>query len=191
LEQKFDISSEGASAPTTAFRVVVDCSVKAESWKASLPRARAIATKTMAAALTAAGIETSNKGVRDLEISLVLADDAFVRELNRDYRGKDQPTNVLSFPSLEGADLERLWKQPSRRNAQEEILLGDLVLAFETVEREALEAEKLLKDHFCHLVVHGLLHLIGYDHVVEAEAEKMEALETAILSGIGIKDPYQ
>ncbi|NBX02785.1 MAG: rRNA maturation RNase YbeY [Alphaproteobacteria bacterium] len=104
------------------------------------------------------------------EITVVLADDAFVKNLNRDFRGKDKPTNVLSFPG-DGH-------------------LGDIVLAFETIEREAKEQQKTFKAHVQHLLVHGTLHLLGHDHIKDAEAEKMEALEIKILKELGVANPY-
>ncbi len=112
------------------------------------------------------------------EISIVLADDAFVRDLNRQHRGIGSPTNVLSFPA--GDDDET-----------GPCLLGDVVLAYETVWREADAAGKSVLDHVSHLIVHGTLHLLGYDHEDEQEAMAMEALETAILAQLDIADPYE
>jgi len=108
----------------------------------------------------------------DAELSLALADDATVRTLNRDYRAKDKPTNVLSFPAPHGP------------------LLGDVIIAYETLAREAAEEGVPPSDHLAHLTIHGLLHLLGYDHETEAEAVTMEALETSILAGLGIADPH-
>jgi probable rRNA maturation factor len=107
---------------------------------------------------------------------LVLADDATVRDLNRRFRGKDKPTNVLSFPS--GAA------------AAPGAYLGDIVLAIETLAREADEQGTRRSHHFAHLAVHGLLHLLGYDHDSDADAERMEREEARILAGLGIADPY-
>ena len=112
------------------------------------------------------------------ELSVVLGDDAQVRSLNLAWRGKDAPTNVLSFP---GADEHAPPYGP---------LLGDIVLAYETVAREAMTLEICFSDHLTHLVVHGFLHLFGYDHQMEMEAEDMEATERRILAGLGIADPY-
>ncbi|MBI1260167.1 MAG: rRNA maturation RNase YbeY [Rhizobiales bacterium] len=111
-----------------------------------------------------------------VELSIVLADDDFVQGLNRKWRQKDKPTNVLSFPAGE--------------NTGGTDHLGDIVLAFETISREAVEQKKTMADHFSHLVVHGMLHLMGYDHEDEGEAEDMESLERDILAGLGIADPY-
>lgn len=107
-------------------------------------------------------------------LTLLLTDDPAVRRLNREFRGKDKPTNVLSFPAP----------------ANPEGLLGDIALAYGVTAREAAAGRKSLADHAAHLVVHGVLHLLGYDHETEAEAAIMEPLETAILAGLGIADPY-
>ena len=112
------------------------------------------------------------------EVSLLLCDDARIREINRDWRGLDKPTNVLSFPA---APKEALAKSP---------MVGDIAVAFETVTREAQEEGKTFADHYAHMIVHGFLHLVGYDHESDAEAEEMEALEIRILGELGIADPY-
>ena len=111
------------------------------------------------------------------EVSLTLADDASVRAVNAEWRGKDKATNILSFPMAGPDDV------PGP-------LLGDLILAYETVAREAALEDKPFDAHFRHLLVHGFLHLVGYDHVDEAEAEAMERLEVEILDGLGIANPY-
>jgi probable rRNA maturation factor len=113
------------------------------------------------------------------EISVVLSDDEHIRELNKHHRGMDKPTNVLSFPPAR-------MKTPAGAAR----FLGDIVLAFETIEREATEEAKPLKNHLSHLVVHGVLHLLGYDHEDEEEAETMESRERQILAKLGIPDPY-
>lgn len=120
-----------------------------------------------------------------VEISVKLTDDAEVQALNRDYRGKDAPTNVLSFPMVQRDLLETL-----DLGDDGEELLGDIVLARETCAREAEEKGIALADHVAHLIVHGVLHLLGYDHMVEHEAEAMEALETRALAAMGLPDPY-
>lgn len=121
-----------------------------------------------------------------LTASVLLTGDAEVRELNRDWREKDKPTNVLSFPMLERAALLSLLPDGP------EELLGDLALALETCAREAAEKGVPLPDHASHLMIHGLLHLAGYDHETgEADAAAMEALEIKALALIGIADPYE
>jgi probable rRNA maturation factor len=110
-------------------------------------------------------------------VTVLLADDATLRDLNNRFRGKDKPTNVLSFPAGAPAGIS---PRP----------LGDLAIAFETTAQEATEAGKPVEDHLCHLVVHGFLHLLGYDHETVAEAELMENAERAILARLGLPDPY-
>jgi len=121
------------------------------------------------------------------EMSLVLADDALVQTLNRDYRDKDKPTNVLSFALLD--DLDDTDDDLARDEGMP-ILIGDVILAFETVQREAREQDKSVGDHLTHLVIHGVLHLLGYDHLSDPDADRMERLETSILARMGIADPY-
>jgi probable rRNA maturation factor len=113
------------------------------------------------------------------EVSVLLADDAALRELNRAWRGKDSATNVLSFPAA---------PQPGPPGPR---CLGDIALAFETVQREAEAQRKRLADHVSHLIVHGLLHLLGFDHEADGEAEEMEALEIEALRRLGIANPYR
>lgn len=117
------------------------------------------------------------------EMSLVLADDAMVRELNRQYRGQDKPTNVLSFAALDDEDAPETEDGP--------LLLGDVIIAYETTAAEAEAEDKALSDHLSHLVVHGVLHLLGFDHMEEDEAQEMEGLESSILGMLGIADPYR
>lgn len=117
-----------------------------------------------------------------LEVSLLFTDDAEQRVLNRQWRGKDKSTNVLSFPNMD----DDAWQAAPDRPQ----LLGDVVLARETVTREAAEQGKTLAHHALHLIVHGTLHLLGYDHEGAAEAAEMEDLERAILARLGIADPY-
>jgi probable rRNA maturation factor len=147
---------------------IIDIAVPAPQWERALPDAAAVVERAARAALGAAASQAS-----DPEISIVLADDGAVRELNRRWRGRDAPTNVLSFASGESP------------------LLGDVVLAYETVAREAAEQRKRLADHLAHLVTHGTLHLLGFDHEEADEAEVMEALERRVLAGLGIADPYR
>ncbi len=151
--------------------LVIEIGRSSEGWAAALPDAEALLCRSANAAWEAAGSGTA-------ELSILLSGDAEVQALNNDYRGKDKPTNVLSFPAGdEGA-------------AGRPRLLGDVVLALETIEREAAAQSKPLTDHLSHLTVHGVLHLLGHDHETETQATAMEALETEILSGLEIDDPY-
>jgi probable rRNA maturation factor len=140
-----------------------------------------------ALALTAqAGLAT---GAVMVEISVKLADDAEIQGLNRAYRGKDAPTNVLSFPMFEPDLLATIATGDASAEAGE-VLLGDIILAQETCAREAGEKAISLADHVTHLIVHGTLHLLGHDHEDEAAAIAMEAMETRALASLGIADPY-
>jgi probable rRNA maturation factor len=155
--------------PRASLRVAVVAA--AGDWSRLLPDAPARCRRAARAAL-AGRLDGPSA------ITVMLADDAALRDLNRTWRAEDKPTNVLSFP--DGAADETGRRQ-----------LGDLALAAETLVREAAEQGKALADHFSHLVVHGALHLIGYDHEDDGEAEVMEALERRVLAGIGIADPYE
>jgi probable rRNA maturation factor len=154
----------------------IDVVVRGGDWRRALPRHAALARRAARAAFAVAGASAAND-----ELSVVLADDAAVRELNRDYRGKDRPTNVLSF-SLAA-------ERPAPARAPR--LLGDVVLAYETVTREAAAQDKRLDHHLTHLVVHGVLHLLGYDHACDRDAARMEALEVRALARLGVADPYR
>lgn len=118
------------------------------------------------------------------EISVVLTDDVSMQAINREHRGQDKPTNVLSFPGLEAEELAQI-------DGKTPFLLGDLVFALETIDREAIAAQVSVHHHMVHLIVHGFLHLLGYDHELDDEAEAMEALETRILAQLDIADPYR
>ncbi len=122
-----------------------------------------------------------------LELSLLLTDDAEMQRLNRAFRDQDKPTNVLSFPTEPAAH----WRAPATQLPEEmPEQLGDVALGYQTVAREADQQGKPFADHLCHLVVHGVLHLLGHDHQTEPEAEEMERLEAKLLATLGIADPY-
>ncbi len=154
--------------------VDVDIKEQSELWQSAL--ADPAVTVGDAARSTYASL--GDRGDVAGELCIVLADNAFIQQLNRDYRGKDQPTNVLSFPS------------PEIHQEIEPPHLGDVVLAFETIADEANQANLPLEGHTAHLVVHGILHLLGYDHASAEDAAQMESLEVKILLGLGIEDPY-
>lgn len=142
----------------------------------------------------APALETLLPGERDqLGQSVVLTDDASIRELNKQFRTKDHPTNVLSFPAYDSiAALRKALASPNDDPMLEDAgYLGDMILARETIEREAAEQQKSVRSHLCHLLVHGTLHLLGYDHISNNEAEEMEALEIAILKELSISNPYE
>ncbi len=148
-------------------------------WTEALPDAERLCMASAGAAFLADPEASRETGAA--ELSIVLADDDFVRGLNRDYRGRDRPTNVLSFSGRETG--------PQAEGAP--VLLGDVIVAFETASKEAADEGKTLSQHLRHLVVHGVLHLMGRDHLTEADAEKMESMECRVLSGLGVPNPYE
>jgi len=154
--------------------IELDIVTEAGDWE-TLGEAEALARAAVEAAFAVA----KNAPSEPVELSLLLSDDAAVQELNRAWRGKDKPTNVLSFPAPEQPGV------PGPRH------LGDIVLAYETVVREAADEGKSLHDHATHLIVHGTLHLLGYDHELEVEAEIMEGLEIEALARLGVANPYR
>jgi probable rRNA maturation factor len=159
--------------PSRKSGIAIDLTVEAGAWP-SKQKLRSLVTRAIGAALEEVG---ADGGVS--ELSVVFSDDAHIRTLNAEWRGKDKPTNVLSFPAF-----------PFKQGEKLPPMLGDIVLAAETVVREAELEGKPLDHHITHLVVHGVLHLLGHDHVDEAEAERMEALERAALARLAIPDPY-
>jgi probable rRNA maturation factor len=168
----------------SAERVSVEVSVHCDAWLAACPEAEVLAATAARAALYRTAKPLA--GV-PLILGLILTDDAEQRGLNRTYRGQDAATNVLSFAL---ADLAADPASPAPP-AGSPVLLGDVVLAFATIEREAAEQKKKLADHLRHLVVHGVLHLLGFDHQSTAAAAAMEAREVEILESLGVPDPYR
>lgn len=194
-------------------RVEIALSIEDERWEVSVADVEMLCERSARSALAAAHAQDPDwLPTGPVEMSVILADDDTVQELNKNYRGKDKPTNVLSFALYadgggdegedegfedEEQDQEELGDEPDDGDveflspeAPVPVILGDVILAFETVEREAREQRKAFADHLAHLVTHGVLHLLGYDHIEDSEAEQMERLETQILSGLGIADPY-
>ena len=158
------------SIPITEVIVAADC------WQ-DQPDAEAVIQRAIDAAA-----QLSDADVGDAEIAVMLTDDAGIRTLNNNWRGIDKPTNVLSFPAL----------QPTGSSGPNDAprMLGDIAIAYETTRREADDEQKPFDHHLSHLAVHGFLHLIGYDHEKDEDAETMEALERNILMQLGIADPY-
>ena len=154
----------------TEVLVVADC------WRDE-PDAEAVILRAIA---TAAAIADADVGAA--ELAVMLTDDAGIRTLNNNWRGIDKPTNVLSFPALQPTGPQHDDDPPR--------MLGDIAIAYETLRKEAGDEQKPFADHLSHLAVHGFLHLIGYDHETDDEAETMEALEREILAQLGISDPY-
>jgi len=146
---------------------LIEIEVEAADWTDALPDAEELA-------LAAADATLASEGAVGEGVSLLLTGDQAVRDLNRRFRRQDKPTNVLSFPAPQN---------PER-------FLGDVALAYGVCAREAAEQGKPLAHHLQHLVAHGVLHLLGYDHLSDPEAEEMEALERQVLAGLGVPDPY-
>ncbi len=205
---------------------MIDVAVQAEDWPEQ--GWQALAERVVAEAVNVSSFAALAALAHSIEIAIRLTSDAEVHALNRDYRGKDAPTNVLSFPMLEGEELEALvsahpersrgtnssavensntaslgsarpspstslgmsgdWEYAETLNP--EILLGDIILAHETCAREADEKNIPLADHAAHLIVHGTLHLLGYDHLGDAEALEMESIERKVMAALGLHDPY-
>lgn len=174
-------------SPAADGSLVVDVSVDCDGWSTGIPGAVDACVETLAAAL-----EFIPGDLPGLEVSVALVDDAAIRDLNNRFRDKDKPTNVLSFPALDAEELAALGRgmRPAGLPPQGAVMVGDLALALETLQREAAAGAKDPLAHFRHLLVHGFLHLFGYDHMDDAQAEIMEGLEARILARFGLPDPY-
>jgi probable rRNA maturation factor len=173
-----------------AAAIKIGFSVADKGWDKALPEAarvaRLAARRTIKAALDAKSLPWKRlREAKHMVLGITLESDAGLRQLNHDYRAKNKPTNVLSFAALDaglppkGVPLNYPWE------------LGDVVLALGVVRQEAQEQGKTLSQHYCHLVVHGVLHLLGFDHEDDGDALAMENLEREILAGFGWPDPYK
>jgi probable rRNA maturation factor len=161
----------------------IDIVVESVLWKAA-PKARSTLRRAVAAA--AAALSTKRA-----ELAIVLTDDSAIRLLNRDWRGVDAATNVLSFPTYDRSPQGRGSALQRGRSQSAPHLLGDIVLAYETVAREAHDEGKPFAHHLAHLAVHGFLHLLGYGHERDDDADTMEKMEREILARLAIPDPYR
>jgi probable rRNA maturation factor len=160
-----------ASRPPRARAPSIDVVIDSARWR-RVPRAATVVRRAIGAAAPARA--------RNAELSVILTSDRAIRTLNRRWRGRDKPTNVLSFPA----------PAPGKRPRGAPRHLGDIVLAYETVAREARAEGKALDHHIAHLALHGFLHLLGYDHESHGQAEAMERRERRILARLGVPDPY-
>ena len=154
--------------------LTVDVDLRSGSWTKLLPNADDICCRATTAAIKAAGMSETN-----LEVSIVLADDIFIQSLNKLWRQQDVPTNVLAFPCENTAVVDGKIR-----------LLGDIIVADGVVKKEALEEKKSVADHLAHMVIHGALHLLGYNHVSDEGAREMEGLEKVALAAIDVENPY-
>jgi probable rRNA maturation factor len=157
--------------------------IVADGWRTE-PDVEAVIHRAIetAAGIVNAGFVDGGADIGEAELAVMLTDDPGIRTLNGNWRGIDKPTNVLSFPAL----------QPTGRTAPDDAprMLGDIAIAYETTRKEADDEQKPFDHHLSHLAVHGFLHLIGYDHENDDDAEAMETLEQQILAQLGIPDPY-
>jgi probable rRNA maturation factor len=169
-----------ASSSSSAAKLTIDIVVEAMLWKSTTGVEEAL-RRAIAAAAEATALDRATVG----EIAVVLTDNSAIRKLNRQWRGRDRATNVLSFPA----------SKPRGRNGSPplagDMLLGDIVIAYETAAREAAAQGLPLTHHLAHLAVHGFLHLLGYDHELDEPAQAMEQLERSILARLDIRDPYR
>lgn len=158
----------------------IEINIAEKKWLKILPDVEEVVKKAIIVALTEAGIA---QFTQYLEVSVLLTNDNFIQTLNRDYLEKDKATNVLSFP-LED------FVAGKYQDLESNIILGDIIFALETIQKEAQEQNKEFTNHLAHLAIHGTLHLLGFDHEIDNEAETMEALEVDILRKLNIQNPY-
>lgn len=165
-------------------KTTINLTLGDENWNSRMPDAAALSAavfEKVIAELKPGFLD----GKSEVCINLELGNDEEIRCLNREFRQIDKPTNILSFANLDDDDFFETLPQT------EEVELGDIIIALETMENQSLEQEIGFNDHYVHILIHGILHLLGYDHIEEAERLEMEALETRLLHGFGIADPYE
>lgn len=166
----------------------LNLTVNEPAWLQVLPDVETISEEVFSQVLDYVGsheeIDFLQSG-KNINVNLCLGNDDEVHALNREFRGKDKPTNVLSFANIDDESFADEWSDG------EEIELGDIIIALETMQAEAGNQNLTLHDHYCHLFAHGLLHLLGYDHIEADEAEHMESFEIAILKQMNINNPYE
>lgn len=168
----------------TEIKVFTD--VEDERWTAAVENIAAVVEQVKDAVIDrVAGEIDFLMPPRLFSVNLCLSNDEAVHKLNFEFRGIDKPTNVLSFANIDDPDFEEVLE------CEDLVELGDVIVAFETMQREAREQGISLHDHFCHLWVHGLLHILGYDHIEPEDAAEMEQRETEVLAGLGIDNPYR
>lgn len=171
-------------AHVSGFMPSLDLSLDDAAWQQALPHAKTLSHEVVREVF----MDQKYHLADEMELSIILSNDHAVQQLNRDYRGKDKPTNVLSFNAFE-------WQRPLILESGQwfdgqPLILGDIVLALETVQLEAKRDGKSFEHHYMHLLVHGVLHLLGFDHIDNDEAEQMEQLEATILRRLGVSNPY-
>ena len=166
------------------FEIVLN--VDDSRWQAVIPDITAVVDDVKKAVLQEILSEVDFLALdKNFVVNLCLSDDESVHKLNYEFRGFDKPTNVLSFANIDGDDFDDILE------LEDVVELGDIIIALETMEREAVEQQTSLKNHLCHLWAHGLLHILGYDHIEDDDRIEMEKLEISILNKLGIDNPYQ
>lgn len=164
--------------------VTVDLVINHPAWESMQIQLEDFTQDVIGLTLSMADLPQELKS-REIDICVVLTNDSGIHALNRDYRGVDKPTNVLSFANL---DSESAIDELAQENMP--FALGDVIIAWETMQREALEQKKEFLNHLRHMMVHGALHLLGYDHMENEEAHVMESLEIKILEKMNVENPY-
>ena len=167
--------------------VILYVEVDDQRWEESLPNVEVLCNEILQEVFAVIKKQIKNKVIKQassLSINLMLSNDRTIHKLNLDFRGKNMPTNVLSFANIDSPDFEF-----DSENG-ETVELGDVIIALETLQHEAEIKNISLKNHFSHLWLHGILHLLGYDHIDDEEAEEMENLEILLLQNLGINNPY-
>lgn len=164
-------------------------SLNEPAWENALPNLEEVANTVVVSTISFVQQNEEDIDFLNLDkpviINLCLSDDHEVKTLNREFRDMDKPTNVLSFANIDDPEFEK------NLSCYDEVELGDIIIALETMQREATEKSIFLHDHFCHLLTHGILHLLGFDHVDDDEAEYMEDFEINILQQLNINNPYE
>jgi len=169
--------------------LLVEISVDFEHWQEKLPNYQKLVTKAIEQITQNVNEGKALNKFNHIELGIVLCDDALIHKLNNNFRQQDKPTNVLSFAGLEPAKIAKFLKDGDDPD-ESPYALGEIYIAYETIFREAEVAGIKLENHFIHLIMHGILHLLGFDHIKEVQAEEMERIETKLLGYLGIDDPY-
>ena len=169
--------------------LLVEISIDFKNWQEILPDYRDLATKAIEQITQNINEGKAIEKFNHIELSIVLCDDALIHKLNNDFRQQDKPTNILSFAGLEATQIAKFLKDGDDP-AESPYALGEIYIAYETIYSEAQLAGINIENHYTHLIMHGVLHLLGFDHIEDDEAEEMELIETKLLGYLGIDDPY-
>ncbi len=169
--------------------LILEVSIDCDSWTSALPDYKKYCNICVEQVTQHILEGRSLYNLPHVELSIILCNDALIRELNQDYRSNDNPTNVLSFPGLDDKEID-LYLRNNQVAPDHPLSLGEIFIAYETMKNEADKSSVKLSEHFQHIVIHGILHVLGYDHIDDEEARIMEEIETRLLNNLGIDDPY-